>query len=121
MADDTGDEHGPEHEDQGDAARLKAVEDEQAAQGSKIDRILGLLGGDKPAADAPKGDGPGDDTIAEQVRKAVEKVGAEKAQAEAEAAHKAEHEKIAAEKAPRESASGWRGKLQKAMYGGDPQ
>lgn len=105
-------------------ARLDRVEATQAEQGGKLDQILGLLqgdgggqheGGEESAAD-------GAESIAEQVRRAVDAVGAEKAAKEASEAHERDHAALreAREKPPRESQSGFRGKLQRAMYGGDP-
>ena len=106
-------------------ARLAKLEAEQAEQGGKLDQILALIKGEGPAHDAAEQHAQerldSGSTIAEQVRKAVEQVGAEKAQREADEAHKADHAALREqrEKPPRESASGFRGKLQRAMYGGD--
>jgi len=106
-------------------ARLAKLEAEQAEQGGKLDQILALIKGEGPAHDAAEQHTQerldSSSTIAEQVRKAVEQVGAEKAQREADEAHKADHAALREqrEKPPRESASGFRGKLQRAMYGGD--
>ena len=106
-------------------ARLAKLEAEQAEQGGKLDQILALIKGEGPAHDAAEQHTQerldSSTTIAEQVRKAVEQVGAEKAQREADEAHKADHAALREqrEKPPRESASGFRGRLQRAMYGGD--
>jgi hypothetical protein len=106
-------------------ARLAKLEAEQAEQGGKLDQILALIKGEGPAHDAAEQHTQerldSSSTIAEQVRKAVEQVGAEKAQREADEAHKADHAALREqrEKPPRESASGFRGRLQRAMYGGD--
>jgi hypothetical protein len=106
-------------------ARLDRVEAVQAEQGGKLDQILALIKGEgevhEKAEQHTQERLDSSSTIAEQVRAAVEKVGAEKAQREADEAHKADHAALreAREKPPRESASGFRGKLQRAMYGGD--
>lgn len=107
-------------------ARLDRVEATQAEQGGKLDQILGLLQGDGESGGQQDSAGQesaadGAEGIAEQVRRAVEAVGAEKAAKEASEAHAAEHAALreAREKPPRESQSGFRGKLQRAMYGGD--
>lgn len=108
-------------------ARFSKIEAEQAEQGGKLDQILARLPGtgkpaDKPASAVPADADPA--TIAEQVRRAVEAVGAEKEKADADSAHAADHAalKEMREKPPRETTGqGWRGKLQRAMYGGDPK
>ena len=107
-------------------ARLAKLEAEQAEQGGKLDQILALIKGEgevhEKAEQHTQERLDSSTTIAEQVRKAVEQVGAEKAQREADEAHKADHAALREqrEKPPRESASGFRGKLQRAMYGGEP-
>jgi hypothetical protein len=108
-------------------ARLVKLEAEQAEQGGKLDQILGLLkGGEGKAHDAAQEHTEEhldrSSTIADQVRQAVEQVGAEKAAKEAEEAHKADHAALREqrEKPPRESQSGFRGKLQRAMFGSEP-
>jgi len=107
-------------------ARLAKLEAEQAEQGGKLDQILGLLkGGEGKAHDAAQEHTEEhldrSSTMADQVRQAVKDVRAEEAQREAEEAHKADHAALREqrEKPPRESASGFRGRLQRAMYGGD--
>src|ERR1700752_1561020 len=106
-------------------ARLAKLEAEQAEQGGKLDQILALIKGEgevhEKAEQHTQERLDSSTTIAEQVRKAVEQVGAEKAQREADEGHKADHAALREqrEKPPRESASGFRGKLQRAMYGGD--
>lgn len=102
-------------------ARLDRLEATQAEQGGKLDQIIAMIKGDgdgKPeAAPAQTGDGPDQvSTIADQVRQAVRDVHAE----EAQAAAKGKPDEAPKEKPPRESQSGFRGKLQRAMYGGDP-
>lgn len=107
-------------------ARFGKIETEQAAQGGKLDQILSRLGGGtstgaakQEAAPAPAQD-PG--SIADQVRQAVQAVGAEQAARDAADAHERDHQalKEMREKPPRESTQGWRGKLQRAMYGKEP-
>jgi len=107
-------------------ARLDKVEAEQAEQGGKLDQILSILGKKEEGAHEKAEEHTESrldrgSTIADQVKAAVEAVGAEKAQAEADEAHKADHAAIreAREKPPRESQSGFRGKLQRAMFGAD--
>lgn len=105
-------------------ARLDRVEATQAEQGGKLDQILGLLqgdGGEHHDDGGTQTEQDGAESIAEQVRRAVDAVGAEKAAKEASEAHERDHAAIreAREKPPRESQTGLRGKLQRAMYGGD--
>ena len=117
----------------GEAGRITTIEDiaaRQQATDSKVDGLIGkidqLLGG-KPDA-APKADAapaavhPGMDLDA--IKRAIRDVGAEEAQAKAQADHDAEHERLkaaqdAAEHAPREAMQTWKGKLQRAMFGGE--
>lgn len=109
--------------------RFGAIETKQAEQDGKLDQILSRLtggagGGTKAPPRTPVGAAPGTDpgTIADQVRKAVEAVGAEQAAKAAQDQHAQDHAAIAEmrEQQPRDStAAGWRGKLQRAMYGGD--
>ena len=107
-------------------ARLDKVEAEQAEQGGKLDQILSILGKKEEGAHEKAEEHTESrldrgSTIADQVKAAVEAVGAENAQKEADAAHEADHAAIreAREKPPRESQSGFRGKLQRAMFGAD--
>lgn len=103
----------------GQDARLDKLEATQAEQGGKLDQILALIKGDgkEEAAPAQTEGGPADQsTIADQVRQAVRDVHAE----EEQAAAKFKPDDAPKEKPPRESQSGFRGKLQRAMYGGDP-
>lgn len=127
MADHTSDQDPEEEAPPGEAvdARFAKIEAEQAEQGGKLDQILAKLSGGSsgegktaPAATAKDEAG----SMADQVRRAVEAVGAEKEQKAAADQHAAEHQalKEMREKPPRESQAGWRGKLQKAMYGKDP-
>jgi hypothetical protein len=111
-------------------ARLAKLESTQAEQGGKLDQILALIKGEGAAGDAHDAAQQHTEerldqssTIADQVRQAVEAVGAEKAQKEAEEAHARDHAALREqqEKPPRESQSGFRGKLQRAMYGSDPK
>jgi hypothetical protein len=112
-------------------ARFGKIEAEQAAQGGKLDQILSRLG----SAAAPEGKAhaaaqahtedrlDAGSSIADQVRAAVQAVGAEQAQKAAADQHERDHQALREmrEKPPRETTQGWRGKLQRAMYGGDPQ
>jgi hypothetical protein len=109
-------------------ARFGRIEHEQAEQRGLLEQIRDAIAGEGGAAPIhEKAEAhtqarlDSSTTIAEQVRKAVEAVGAEQAQREADEAHKRDHEALRAEreKPPRESGSGFRGKLQRAMYGGD--
>lgn len=111
-------------------ARFGAIETKQAEQDGKLDQILSRLSG------AAAGEGKTHaaaqahteqrldqgSSIADQVKAAVAAVGAEQAQKEAADKHAADHQALAEmrEKKPRESTAGWRGKLQRAMYGQEP-
>lgn len=103
--------------------RLDKLEAGQAEQGGKLDQIIGMLKGDEAdaheaAAEHTEKRLDRGSTIADQVRQAVKDVRAEE---EADK-HKADHAALAAEreKPPRESQSGFRGKLQRAMFGSEP-
>lgn len=112
-------------------ARFGRIEAEQAEHKTMLGQILAKVGGETKKAE---GEAHADaqqhteehlergSTIADQVRAAVEAVGAEKAQKEADEQHAKDHAALreAREKPPRESQSGFRGRLQRAMYGGDP-
>lgn len=112
-------------------ARFGKIETEQAEQKNLLSQILDKVSGAAPAdgkahAKAQEHTEQRLDagtSIADQVRQAVKDVGAEQAQKEAADAHERDHQALreAREKQPRETQSGWRGKLQKAMYGGDPK
>lgn len=110
--------------------RFGQIEAKQAEHDGKLDQILAKLGG------AAAGEGKthaaqahteqrldAGSTIADQVRRAVEAVGAEKAEKDKADAHERDRQalKEMREHPPREPQGGWRGKLQKAMYGGDPK
>lgn len=112
-------------------ARFGKIEAEQAEQKGMLAQILAKVGGQAGETESKahakaqahtEAHLDRSSTIADQVRAAVEAVGAEKAQKEADEAHKRDHEALreAREKPPRESQSGFRGKLQKAMFGSDP-
>lgn len=60
-------------------------------------------------------------SVAEQVQQAVKDVRAEEEDQRRQSAHDAEHQALreARERPPREAQGGWRGKLQRAMFGGD--
>ena len=109
-------------------ARFGAIEREQAEQRGILTQIRDAVAGEGKTAPAHAAAEKhtetrleASSTIADQVRRAVRDVDAEKAQREADERHKADHAALAAEreKPPRESASGFRGRLQRAMYGGD--
>src|SRR5713226_9576758 len=80
-------------------ARLDKVEAEQAEQGGKLDQILSILGKKEEGAHEKAEEHTESrldrgSTVADQVKAAVEAVGAEKAQKEADAAHEADHAAI---------------------------
>jgi hypothetical protein len=97
--------------------RLDRLEQVQAEQGGKLDKVLELLKGDgEPATAATAGP-----DIPAMVAKAVADVGAEQARKAADAEHAADHAKLKApppEQPPREPL-GVRGRIQRRMYGGD--
>jgi hypothetical protein len=98
--------------------RLDALEAGQAEQGGKLDQIIGMLkGGETEAHAAAQAHTERrldeSSTIADQVKQAVRDVHAEEDQAKAKPVPEPEQ-------APRESQSGIKGKLQRAMFGGDP-
>lgn len=111
--------------------RFKSIEGEQKRQGGVLDTILGKLG-DGGGKDAGKPDpgkegkegkeDPGTGGIADQVAAAVRAVRAEERAAEDKKKHDADHaamRKPPAEKAPREG-EGWKTRMQRAVFGGDP-
>lgn len=126
-----------EHQGDGEASRIEAlderfgrIESEQAEHRSKLDQILDIVGGKGPAKPAhdkaqqhteTRLEHPPAESIAEQVRRAVADVDAERAQKERDATHQADHDKIRelAERPPREQVSGARGRLQRIMFGAD--
>lgn len=117
----------PQEDAEGKRIRsLEELQAEQAEQGSKIDQILGILGKKEDQVHAAAQDHTEErldrsSSIAEQVRRAVEAVDAEKTRKAEADAHAAEHQalKEARERPPRETAQGWRGKLQRGMFGAD--
>ena len=133
MAGNPDDKSGDAKKPDGEAGRITTIEDiaaRQQATDSKVDSLIGridqVLGGGKP--DAPKPDAaatgahPGMDLDA--IKRAIRDVGAEEAQAKAQADHDAEHERLkaaqdAAEHQPREAMQTWKGRLQRAMFGGE--
>lgn len=112
-------------------ARFGKIEAEQAEQKNLLGQILDKVSGaapdsgkahDKAQAHTEQRLDAGS-SIADQVKAAVAAVGAEQAQKEREEQHAKDHQALAEarEKQPREAQAGWRGKLQRAMYGGDPK
>lgn len=111
--------------------RFGRIEHEQSEQRGILEQIRNSLGSAKgaerqahAAAQAHTQDRlehPPAATIADQVRAAVADVDAERENKRRQAEHDDHHKRLReqAEQAPRETASGWRGKLAKAMYGGD--
>lgn len=135
------DEPVPPPEEQADAegqrvesldARFGKIEAEQAEQKNLLGQILEKVSGTAKDTEGKAHAKAQEHTeqrldagssIADQVKAAVAAVGAEQAERDREAAHERDHQALreAREKPPRESQSGWRGRLQKAMYGSDPQ
>lgn len=116
----------------GEAGRITTIEDiaqRQQATDSKVDGLVSkidqMLGGGGPSegkadTNPQQGQGLGMD----QIRQAIRDVGAEEADAKAKADHDAEHERLkaakdAAEHQPREAMQTWKGRLQRAMFGGE--
>jgi hypothetical protein len=110
--------------------RFGRIESEQAEHRALLVQIRDAIAGKGPARGAhdqaeQRTEGrlahPPAESVADQVRAAVAAVGAEQAQAEADKQHKADHEKLReqAERPPREAMGGFRGRLARAMYGGD--
>jgi hypothetical protein len=110
--------------------RFGRIESEQAEHRALLEQIRDAIAGKGPVKDAhdkaqERTEGrlahPPAQSVAEQVRAAVAAVGAEQAQAEAEKQHAADHDKLRelAERPPREAMGGFRGRLARAMYGGD--
>jgi hypothetical protein len=108
--------------------RFGRIESEQAEHRSLLEQILGRVGGAEKKAHGEaqqrtekRLEEPPAASVAEQVRRAVQDVQAEQEATRRKADHDAEHEKLRqqAERPPREPVSGFRGKLQRAMYGGD--
>lgn len=119
-----------------EATRIKSIDDRFAAQdakidglGSKIDQVLGKLGGAPAPAPAAAGAGPAEPpagglSIAEQVRRGVAEIEAEKArkaaadQADADAAswRKSVDDKLA-ERPPAERATGAKTRMQRFLFG----
>lgn len=110
--------------------RFGKIEHEQAEQRGMLEQIRDAVAGKGPAKPAhdkaqqhtqDRLEHPPAESIADQVRRAVADVKADEEQKRRDAEHQADHDKIreAAERAPRETVSGFRGKLQRAMFGGD--
>jgi hypothetical protein len=119
-----------EETEQSQDARLDKLESVQAEQGGKLDQILALVKGKEDEAHdkAEKHTqdrlaNPPAATIADQVRQAVKEVGAEEEQRRRQAEHDEHHKNLReqAERPPREPVSGFRGRLQSAMFGKDPR
>jgi len=111
--------------------RFGRIESEQAEHRSMLEQIRDAVAGKGAAGPAHEAaekhtEGrlahPPAESIAEQVRRAVADVGAEEERKRQAAAHEADHQKIreAAERPPRETASGVRGRIQRAMFGSQP-
>lgn len=110
-------------------ARFGRLEHEQAEQRSMLEQIRDAVGGAKAAEGKAHAraqehteqrlEHPPAQAIAEQVRRAVADVDAEREQKRREAEHDADHQHMRelAERPPREQLSGWRGRLQTAMFG----
>lgn len=108
--------------------RFGRIESEQAEHRGMLEQILDRVGGARDDAHdkAEKHTQhrlahPPAESMADQVKKAVRDVEAEKEAERTRAAHDADHERIRqeAERRPRELSSGFRGKLQRVMFGGD--
>lgn len=141
--DDHDDEHDYRDDDgggqgDGEVTRIEAlderfgrIESEQAEHRQLLEQIRDAIGagrrGERRAHDAAQQhterrlEQPPAATMADQVRQAVKDVNAEEEQKRASAQHQADHDRIRemAERAPRETISGFRGRLRKAMYGAD--
>jgi hypothetical protein len=109
-------------------ARMGKLEATQAEQGTKLDRILDLLPGKSSSDDAPASADTGAPApdIQSQVRAeiaATKAREAEEARAKGDAdwrqSVEAKLEELKPEKTPRDAQPGWRGRLQRAMFG-DP-
>ena len=130
-------EQGEQHQGDGEAGRIEGlderfgkIESEQAEQRSMIEQIRDAVAGKGAAEPAhakaqehteQRLEHPPAETIADQVRRAVADVGAEEERKKREADHQADHDKIRelSERPPRETASGFRGTLQRIMFGAD--
>ena len=108
--------------------RFGRIESEQAEHRSLLEQILGRVGGAEKKAHGEaqehtkrRLEEPPAASVADQVRRAVQDVQAEQEATKRKADHDAEHEKLRqqAERPPREPVSGFRGRLQRVMYGGD--
>lgn len=110
--------------------RFGRIESEQAEHRALLVQIRDAIAGKGPAKgahdkaqDRVEGrlEHPPAQSIADQVRAAVQQVGAEQAQKEQEAKHAADHERLRemAERPPRQAMGGVRGAIARAMYGGD--
>lgn len=108
--------------------RFGRIESEQAEHRGMLQQILDRVGGAEQDAHGKaqehtrrRLEQTPAQTMADQVKRAVQDVEAEKAAEQTRAAHDADHERIRqlAERPPREPVSGFRGRLQRAMFGAD--
>jgi hypothetical protein len=108
-------------------ARMGKLEATQAEQGTKLDRILDLLPG-KSQSDGGDGGSTQADPAPVDVQSQVRaEIAATKAREAEEARRKGDDdwrksvedklEELKPEKTPREAQTGWRGRLQSAMFG----
>lgn len=113
-------------------ARFGKIEHEQARQGGLLEEIRVLVKGGGPAKGAHDAaqartedhlEHPPAETVAEQVRKAVQDVKADEARERQAQEHDDHHRQIReqAERPPHEQASGARGRLQRVMFGAEPK
>ena len=119
----------------GEEGRITTIEDlkqRQDAQESKLDRIVSLLEGDARSAERDTHRASQErvesrlergTNIQDAMRQAIKDVDAERQQADAKAAHDAEHERLKTakqpEQPPAEVAVSWKNKLQRGLFGGD--
>ena len=114
--------------DDKEASRITTIEDLSARQDrteSKLDRILGLLGS-STGNDAPaSGADPAPRPVLDDIKKAIRDVGAEQQQAQADAAHAADHDRLRSaqqqkepENTPRDAMIHGKERLQKMLFGG---
>jgi hypothetical protein len=108
--------------------RFGRIESEQAEHRGLLQQILDRVGGAEHQAHGKaekhterRLEHPPADSVADQVRRAVTDVQAEQEAERRRTDHDTEHAKLreAAERPPREAASGVRGRIQRAMFGGD--
>lgn len=105
-------------------ARLDRLEATQTEQGGKLDRVLELLSGKSDDGGTTTDDGAAAPDVQSQVRAeiaAVKQREAEEARAKGDSdwrqSVEAKLEELKPEKTPREPQTGWRGRLQTAMFG----